>query len=108
MKTLLATNHGVDIGERFNPPAELQDPKGLGGLVSIILSNAVILASVLLLVFILAGGLAMIASAGGDSEKVAHGKMAVTAAIVGFLLIFASFWIIQIIELLTGVNILGG
>lgn len=107
MKTLLARNHGVDIGERFNPPGFLKDTTGVGDLVSIILANALTLAGVLLLILLVGGGIGMIAGAGGDNpERVAQGKKAVTAALLGFLLILASFAIIQVIELITGLNIL--
>jgi len=42
----------------------------------------------------------------GNPEKQEQGKKAVTAAIAGFLIIFCSYWIIQIIQVLTGLQIL--
>lgn len=91
--------------EPFGPP--FREIKDIGTLVSVILANIYVIAGVLLLIFIIMGGLGMIMGAGqNDPQKVAQGKKAVTTAIVGFLIIFASYWIIQLVELLTGVNIL--
>ena len=53
------------------------------------------------------GGFSIIMGAGqGDAKKTGQGKKAATSAVVGFLVIFASYWIIQIIQIITGVEIL--
>lgn len=95
----------VNIGEQFKPPfTELSQT---GSFVSAVISTLYILAGVILLILIILGGLGMIMGAGqSDPQKTAQGKKAVTTAVVGFLIIFASYWIIQLIELLTGVDIL--
>lgn len=95
----------VDIGKEFGSP--YTDPSQVGGLVSTIISNLYILAGVILLVLIVLGGIGIIAGAGqNDPQKVAQGRKAATMAFIGFLIIFASYWIIQIIESITGVIIL--
>lgn len=43
--------------------------------------------------------------AGGDAKKSQQGREAVTWAVVGFIVIFASYWILQIIKVITGVDI---
>jgi hypothetical protein len=49
----------------------------------------------------------MIMGAGQDNpEAAAKGKQAATSAVIGFIIIFAAYWIIQIIETVTGLNIL--
>ncbi|MDO8503756.1 MAG: hypothetical protein Q7S60_03625 [bacterium] len=97
----------IDIGEKFSPPPYLKETKGVGTLVSLILSNALILAGILLLISIIIGGLALIQGAGsGDPEKGAQGKKAATASFIGFLIIFSAYWIIKLIELVTGISIL--
>ena len=101
---------GVPIDTAFfgRPGALLSDIKNFGTLVSAILANLYIIAGVILLILIILGGLGLIMGAGqSDPQKVAQGKKAVTTAIAGFLIIFASYWIIQLVELLTGINILG-
>lgn len=78
----------------------------IGELISSILPNIYTLAGIILFFLLIGGGLAIIISAGQENpEGAAKGKKAVTAALVGFLIIFASYWIIQIIEVITGVKI---
>jgi len=98
----------VDIGEKF-----ILKDKGIdnttgynsvGELISTILPNIYVVASVILFILILAGGFAVISSA-GNPEKKAKGSKAITGAVIGYLLIFISFWIIRLIEFLTGVPI---
>lgn len=79
----------------------------VGGILSIILRNVFVVAGILLFLLLLIGGFSIIMGAGsGDSKKTAQGQQAVTSALVGFLLIFGGYWIIQIIQLVTGLNIL--
>lgn len=97
----LAMNIGDAFGSRFG-----QD-LGVADLISIILSNAIILAGVILFFLFLIGGFMLVAGAGqSDPEKAAKGQKAVTSAVIGFIIVFASYWIIMIIEKLTGFNIL--
>ncbi|MBS3075968.1 hypothetical protein J4429_05955 [Candidatus Pacearchaeota archaeon] len=52
-------------------------------------------------------GFGIIKSAGsGDAQSLEKGSKALTFAILGFVLIFSSFFIIQLIETITGINIL--
>jgi hypothetical protein len=95
----------VEINPTIYPPAG--SFATLGDLISVVIRNVYVLASVLLLILLIVGGLGVIMGAGsGDSQKTGEGANAVTAAIIGFLIIFASYWIIQIIEAITGVDIL--
>ena len=94
----------VNIGTEFEPAKTFPT---VGKLLSTLLPNIYILAGVLLLGLLIFGGFGIIMGAGGDDpKKTEQGKQAVTAALIGFLLIFASYWIIQIIEVVTGLNIL--
>lgn len=96
----------VPIGDKFSPPEYLKDTKGVGTLVSLVLSNALVLAGILLLISILLGGFAIIRGAGsGDPKAGAQGKQAATASFIGFLIIFASYWIIRLVEFVTGAKI---
>lgn len=109
MNKLLAQ---VSIGNELilgpnKPIAGVPMYQTLGGLVSILLKNAYLLAGILLFLLLIFGGLGLIMSAGsGDAKKTAQGQQAITTALIGFLIIFASYWIIQIIETVTGLNIL--
>jgi hypothetical protein len=115
MKNLLAQGptptEGVDIGKEFwlrhgLGISNVEQYKTLGGIVSILLKNAYIIAGVLLFGLLLFGGFGIIMGAGGgDPKKTAQGQQAVTSALIGFLIIFASYWIIQIIQVITGMQI---
>lgn len=95
----------VDIGTTFGSP--WGTGKGLADLVSLILSNAVAFAGIVMLFLMLGGGIAIIVGAGQNNpEASAKGKQAVTSAIIGFIIIFTAYWIIQIIELISGLDIL--
>lgn len=95
----------VNIGEEFGSPFGRE--YGLADLVSIILSNALVVAGIILLFLLIFGGISMIVGAGQDNpEQAAKGRQAATSAVIGFIIIFAAYWIIQIIETITGLQIL--
>lgn len=95
----------VDIGSKFGSP--FGQTKGFADLVSLVLSNAVYLAGVIVFFVFLFAGFSLLTGAGEQNpEKTAKGKKAMTAAIFGFIIVFASYWIIKIVESLTGVTIL--
>lgn len=95
-------NEGFNIGAVFRSPLD-----DFGSLVGFIVSNLYILAGVVLLFLIIFAGFGILKGAGaGDQQKTSQGKQAFTAAIIGFLIIFASYWIIQLIEAITGLKIL--
>jgi hypothetical protein len=95
----------VDIGSVFNTP--WGQGSGLADLASVILSNSVIAAAIILLFLFVFGGISMIIGAGqGNPESTARGKKAVTSALVGFLIIFTAYWIIRIVETIAGFSIL--
>lgn len=94
----------VDIGTEFGPAKTFPT---VGKLVSTILFNVYVLAGLLLFGLLIFGGFGIIMGAGGDDpKKVEQGKQAVTAAIAGFLLIFLSYLLIRLIEVVTELNIL--
>ncbi len=103
----------IDTPDKYGAPffnkgqTSEQGIKGVGSLVSVILSNVYILAGVVLLILFLWAGFKMIQSAGTrDAQKAAEAKNTLTYAVIGFLIIFASYWIIQIVEAITGLTIL--
>lgn len=92
----------VDIAPLFPPATTFPT---LGGLVNVLIKNIMVLAGVLLFLLLIFGGLKFIISAGGgDEQGVSKAKNAITAAIIGFALIFAAYWIVQIIAYITGVS----
>lgn len=102
MLTQPVLGQGVNIEEAFKPPFA-----DIGSFISSILPNVYMTASLILFFLLIFGGFSFIVSAGQQNpEGVQKGKNAITAALIGFLLIFASWWIIQIIEAITGIQII--
>ena len=93
----------VDIKTSYSLAGVFPD---LGKLISVLLFNAYVLAGIIFFLLLLFGGFGVIMGAGnGNPEQTAKGGKAVAAALGGFLIIFLSYWIIRIIEVITGMNI---
>ena len=105
MQNSLAPSTGaiVNIKEIFAPANTFPT---FGSLVSVLLKNSLVFAGILLFFLLIFGGFGVITAAGGDAKKLEQGKKAITAAITGLLLIIAAYWIIEIIQTITGVNML--
>ena len=100
---------GVNIRNKFGSiwyGAE-DGGKGFADLVSVILSNALVVSGLIILFMFIFAGISIILGAGsGDTQAAARGKQTATAAVIGFLIIFGAYWIIQIVEKITGLKIL--
>lgn len=105
MKTLVAFElHKTFFGD--NKVGTYANPGGgFGALISSILPTVLVISGFILFLYAVFGGFLIISSA-GDSKKTDEGKQALTNAIIGFVVIFTSYWLIQIIEIITGVSIL--
>ena len=76
-----------------------------GDLVSLILKSSFVIAGVGLLFLLIFAGFSIIMAAGkSDPEQAAKGKKAATTAVIGFIIVFAAYWIVRIIELIFGVD----
>jgi len=87
---------GKAIQDVFSTPADL---------LSLIIKNVYVIAGIILFFFIIIGGMTIILNA-GNPEQQKKGSKTVTSAVIGFIIIFTSYWIVRIIELITKVNIL--
>ncbi len=109
MKKLLAFK--INIGEDFwvKQNTGIKDAPGFGSIgeiISNLLNNIYILAGIILFILLIVGGFMFMMGAGQENpEQAKKGKQAITAALIGFVIIFCSFWIIRIIEIVTGINI---
>lgn len=96
----------VNIGPNLGSNISTNYPN-IGSLVAIILKNGLTVAGIILLGLILFGGISYIMAAGeADQKKLATATDTLSSALIGFLVIFASYFIIQIIEVITGLTIL--
>ena len=79
-----------------------------GALVTVVVKNAYVAAGIITLLLLVFGGFTFIIGAGaGDTKKLEQGKQAIAGAVIGLIIVVTSFWIIQIIELITGLKLLG-
>ncbi len=78
----------------------------VSGIINRALSFIFPLAGLLLFLMLVWGGFEMLTGA-ASKKNMDAGKERIMAAIIGFLLLFASYWIVQIVEYITGVQILG-
>lgn len=99
----------VNIGDYFRIGGESISHvyPTFGDFFSTILFNLYTFAGVILLGLLIFGGFNFIIGAGKqESGQMEKAKKAITAALAGFAIIFASYFIIQLIETVTGAKIL--
>ena len=77
----------------------------LGSVVSQALPYIYVIAGLLLLIMLIMGGLTLMTAA-GDQAKTKEGYGKITAGLIGFLIIFISYFVAQIVEVILGVKIL--
>lgn len=78
-----------------------------GSLVNVIIRNAYVLAGIISFLLLVFGGFGVILAAGsGDTKQLEKGKQTITYAILGLILVVTSYWIVQIIEKITGLSLL--
>ncbi|MGD8744008.1 MAG: hypothetical protein PVJ52_00245 [Candidatus Woesebacteria bacterium] len=96
---------------------ELGPPEGSGfanltsisfsKLISYAINFILVIAAIVFFFIIVTGGIKWIAS-GGDKGQTEAARSQITAGIVGLIIVFSAWAIIQIIQVLFNVNILGG
>lgn len=92
------TPGGEPVSAVYGTPADL---------INTIMPNLFTFVGIMLIIFIFVAGFRMATNPDDKSAK-DSGKKSLTLAVTGFLLLFASYWIIQIVEFYTGISILGG
>ncbi|HAV15528.1 MAG TPA: hypothetical protein DCX25_04320 [Candidatus Pacebacteria bacterium] len=96
LKEKFLLNKTQTVADTFGTPAAF---------INTLLPNAYIAAGLIVFALLVFGGFSIISS-GGDPKGLEKGTQAITGAVIGFLVIFASYWIIQIIQIVTGLQIL--
>ncbi len=95
----------INLKTTFFQGAAAGDEENLYTFIGKVLPNVYIIAGVILFIYFIAGGFFIVSSAGNpDSAK--NGQKIITNAIIGFIILFTSYWLIEIIEYVTGVKIL--
>ncbi|HEX7018227.1 MAG TPA: hypothetical protein VF209_04955 [Patescibacteria group bacterium] len=81
-----------------------EDLTTFGGVMSRFLVFAFPAAGLILFVMIFWGGFEMLSGA-ASKKSMDAGKQRITAAVVGFLLLFISFWLVRLLEAIFGISV---
>lgn len=96
----------MNIGNTFfgnSSTSVFKNITGVSSLVSLFLNIAFVLAGLILLFFIILGGIGLMGSAGQDDpQKAAQSQKTITSAVIGFVIVFASYWIVKLVGQLLG------
>ena len=95
---------GFDIGEAFFGEEDhfLTRLRDVGTLVSLFLNNAIVVAGVVFVFLVIIAGFNMITGAGSaNAQQFAKGRDILVAAIIGFIIVFAAWWIAAIVQRMT-------
>jgi hypothetical protein len=76
------------------------------GIISYLLPFLFVLAGLILFVMIIWGGFEMLTGAANPKSQEA-GKGRITAGVIGFIIIFAAYWLAQLLQTIFGISILG-
>lgn len=95
----------------FDPLSIIATPKfgpgaQIGTIISALLPYLFPLAGIVLLLFLLFAGFQYLTS-GGDPKKVEQAKERLTSALIGFIIVFAAYWIVQIVGTVLGLGSTG-
>ena len=113
---VMADNHAITNWSQLNPAKNFVYGSGnilnlpsalLGGLGSStpgLLTLAIVFGGILLLVMLFVGGFDLLTNPTNPQAQ-ERGQRTITYAIVGFLLLFLSYWIIQILEIVFGISV---
>jgi len=110
MKVLIAQidfeeiQKGLGINSPFNVTQESTAASKVGLIISTLLPYLFVIAGLLLLFYLIYGGFQMMIAA-NDEKGLAEAKGKITNALIGFLLLFVSYWLVQIIGHILGIQI---
>jgi hypothetical protein len=93
-------NTSIGLNSAFTNDASL-----LGGPINRLIPFLIIIAGVILLIMMIIGGFQML-TAGASPDSAEAGKKRLTTAILGFFVVITAYWLMQILEVIFGVNIL--
>lgn len=95
----------MDLKDAFNTP--FKEPGSVTGLVTTFLNIAFVLAGLIIFFFFIFGGIKLISSAGGDNaQETEQAKKTITSALIGFIVVFASYWIVKLLGNIIGTPII--
>ncbi len=97
---LAATDINLKPGGQFSGLGNLT----IGGIVSGLIRGVLVIAAIVFFFILVIGGIKWIAS-GGDKAQTEGARNQITAALVGLVIVFAAWAIVQLINTFFGINI---
>ncbi len=95
--------YAIAIDEKIFSPAS--HFKTVASLINTLLPNALMLAGVIFLLMLIYAGLQMVIAGQANPEKWQKTQQTLTAALVGLIVVAVAYWLVSIIQHLTGVKI---
>ncbi len=89
----LTLGDGRSVEDVYDKPAKI---------VNLIVSNLFVVAGIVIFFMIIGAGYSFLQDSSGSKEEA---KKLATGAIIGFIIMFSAYWIVQIIVLITGADI---
>ncbi|OGM15794.1 hypothetical protein A2V56_01060 [Candidatus Woesebacteria bacterium RBG_19FT_COMBO_42_9] len=99
----------IDFGQLYrelrqgNAGFDFNQSLTLGQIISSLIPYIFVIAGLLLLLYLVFGGFGLMTSR-GDPKAVAAAKEKITFAVAGFVIIFVSYWIVQIVGQILGIQ----
>ncbi|SRR5258706_6319153 len=103
MNKLIAQGSLDKIQATALPTAVFNVNTSIGDIISKAIPLIFIIAGMLLLVYLIFGGLQLMLS-GGEPKAAQAAKSHITNALIGFIIIFIAFWIVQLFGLVLGLS----
>lgn len=93
----------LTLGDDSTTINQVDAYKNPAGLVNLIVSNLFVVAGIFIFIAFIVAGFKFIS---GGKEGVGDSKKIATTAVTGFVIMFSAYWIVKIIEQITGASIL--
>lgn len=97
-------SYWVRVGEALNDQAAIEKFGTPGGFITAIFPYLFAAGGLILFVMLLWGSMEILLGA-ASPKSAESGKKRITTALIGFLILFASFWIMQILQRIFGIDI---
>lgn len=102
-----APGESVDIYDPLAHPSggagKIDGDATLGTIITQLMPYIMGFSALILFAMLIAGGFTLLTAA-GNPEGIKKGQGLITSAVIGFVVIFAAFWIMQIIQAMFGVS----
>lgn len=85
-------------------PNQLGDNPNIGSIISALLPYIMSIAGLILFFILISGGFTLLTS-NGNPESVKKGQQQIVAGIIGFVIIFTAYWLIQLVQIIFGVKL---